>query len=66
MAKARKDLALVNAVKGLQGLKKKDFQKLKLTPPGIHPIYNLPNFNMIRPLLTSLDYPKSFRTYTKI
>jgi len=35
MAKARKDLALVNAVKGLQGLKKKDFQKLKLTPPGI-------------------------------
>jgi len=41
----------LNAVKGSQGIKRKDFQKLKLTPPGIHLIYNLP-------FLTSLDCPK--------
>jgi len=37
-------MALVNAVKEPQGLKKEDFQKMEKTPPGIHPIYKCAKF----------------------
>jgi len=44
LAKVRKDLALVNVVKGPQGFKKEYFQKIKLTPTYIHPSYNCTKF----------------------
>jgi len=49
-------LALVNAVKGPQRLKKEYFQKIKLTPQST----SVPNFNMTRPFLTLLGFPKVF------
>jgi len=45
-------MALVNAVKEPQGLKKEDFQKMEKTV--FTQSTSVPNFNMIRPLLTSL------------
>jgi len=51
-------LALVNVVKGPQGLKKYDFQKVKLTPPGIHPSLNSVNVHYFVGIYKEVDCMK--------
>jgi len=43
---------------GSEEPKKVDYQKIKIIPPCIHPIYNCADFNTIGPFFTSLAYPK--------
>jgi len=53
------------AVKGSQGPKKEDFQKMKKKTQVFIQSTSVPNFNMIRPFFTSLVCPKVLvRTYT--
>jgi len=52
------DLVLVNAV---EGLKYENFQKIKLTPPGIHPIYNCTKFQHYCTIFYFSRLPRSFR-----